>query len=188
MQAALGSEWVVVEEGLPGRTTVHADPIEGAHKNGLAHLKAALESHRPIDVLIIMLGTNDLKMRFSLPPVDIARGVRVLCETALGCAVGPNAGAPKLLVIAPVPIAEAGCLAEMYGGGAEKSRRLAPLYRAEAERLGATFFDAGSVARTSPVDGIHLEADQHRRIGEAVADAVRSLSAADERQQDSARR
>jgi lysophospholipase L1-like esterase len=175
MQAALGSEWLVVEEGLPGRTTVHDDPLEGAHKNGLAHLKTSLESHRPIDVLIIMLGTNDLKMRFSVPPVDIARGIRVLCETALASDAGPNSGAPKLLVIAPVPIAEAGCLAEMYGGGAEKSHRLAQLYQAEAERLGAGFLDAGKVARTSPVDGIHLGADQHRRIGEAVAEAVRSL-------------
>ena len=175
MQAALGGEWVVVEEGLPGRTTVHDDPLEGAHKNGLAHLKACLESHRPIDVVAIMLGTNDLKTRFSVPPVDIARGIRVLCETALACEAGPASGVPKLLVIAPVPITEAGCLAEMFGGGADKSRRLARLYQAEAERLGAAFLDAGAVARTSPVDGVHLEIDQHRNIGEAVAEAVRSL-------------
>ena len=175
MQAALGNEWMVVEEGLPGRTTVHDDPLEGAHKNGLAHLKACLESHRPIDALIIMLGTNDLKMRFSLPPVDIARGIRVLCETALACEAGPNSAAPKLLVIAPVPITEAGCLAETFGGGADKSQRLAPLYRAEAERLGAAFLDAGTIARTSPVDGVHLDIDQHRRMGVSVALAVRTL-------------
>jgi lysophospholipase L1-like esterase len=175
MRAALGPDWTVIEEGLPGRTTVHPDPLEGAHKNGLAYLTPCLESHRPIDVLAIMLGTNDLKARFGLPAADIAAGVALLCETALACAAGPGGGAPKLLVIAPVPILEAGCLAEMFVGGAAKSRMLAGLYRVAAERLGAAFFDAGSVAEISPLDGIHLDGDQHRRIGEAVAEVVQQL-------------
>lgn len=175
LQASLGSAWAVVEEGLPGRTTVHADPIEGAHKNGLAYLKPCLESHRPIDVLAIMLGTNDLKARFGVPPADIAAGTALLCETALLCAAGPAGGAPKLLVIAPAPIMETGCLGEMFGGGAVKSHRLAPLYKAIAARLGAAFLDAGSVACCSPVDGVHLEADQHRLLGTAVAQAVNGL-------------
>jgi lysophospholipase L1-like esterase len=175
MREALGADWMVIEEGLPGRTTVHPDPLEGAHKNGLAYLTPCLESHRPIDVLAIMLGTNDLKARFGLPAVDIAAGVALLCETARACAAGPGAGAPKLLVIAPPPILEAGCLAEMFAGGGAKSRLFGGLYRAGAERLGAAFFDAGSVAESSPVDGIHLDAEQHREIGKAVAEVVKRL-------------
>ena len=175
MRKLLGDGWNVIEEGLPGRTTVHPDPIEGAHMSGLAHLRPCLRSHRPIDVLAIMLGTNDLKTRFSVPPSDIALGLVALCETALACAAGPKAGAPKLLLIAPVPAIEAGCLAEMFGGGAAKAQRLAALYSQVAERFGAAFFDAGSVARISPLDGVHFDADQHRLLGEAVAKVVKGL-------------
>ena len=65
---ALGSGWTLIEEGQPGRTTVHDDPIEGPHRNRLRILPAILESHAPIDVVVLMLGTNDLKARFSVPP------------------------------------------------------------------------------------------------------------------------
>jgi lysophospholipase L1-like esterase len=175
MRKLIGGDWHVIEEGLPGRTTVHDDPIEGSEKNGLTYLKPCLDSHRPIDVMAIMLGTNDLKARFSLPASDIARGIDRLCETALACAAGPDAGAPKLVVIAPVPVEETGWLAEMFFGGAEKSRRLAPLYKVVADRFGAAFLDAGSVACCSSVDGIHFDQEQHRRLGQAMAELVQGL-------------
>jgi lysophospholipase L1-like esterase len=96
MAAWLGAEWDVVVEGLPGRTTVHDDPIEGAYRNGLRSLQAILESHRPIDLLIICLGTNDLKQRFSLGTQDIALGVGRLLREAANLAV-----VDKILVICP---------------------------------------------------------------------------------------
>ena len=172
MRNLLGAGWHVIEEGLPGRTTVHDDPIEGADRNGLTYLTPCLGSHRPIDILTIMLGTNDLKARFALPASDIALGVQRLCETALACGAGPSAGAPKIVVISPVPIEETAWLAEMFVDGAAKSRRLASLYKRVADRFGAAFFDAGSVATISPVDGIHFDAEQHRRLGEAMAKVV----------------
>ena len=175
LQARLGADWSVVEEALPGRTTVHDDPIEGAHKNGLTYLRPCLESHRPIDLLLVMLGTNDLKARFSVTPADIAWSIARLCETALACAAGPDGGNPQLMLVAPVPIEETGFLGEIFVGGAEKSRRLAPLYEQIAARFSAAFVDAGGVAQCSPIDGVHFEADQHRRIGEAVATAVLAL-------------
>lgn len=175
MRAVLGQGWHVIEEGLPGRTTAHDDPIEGADRNGLTYLKPCLNSHRPIDIITIMLGTNDLKARFSLPASDIARGVQRLCEVVLACAAGPAADTPKIVLIAPVPVIETAWLAEMFAGGAEKSRRLAAPYEAVAKRFGAVFFDAGSVACCSEVDGIHFDADQHRRLGEAMAKLVKGL-------------
>ncbi|MEQ8966373.1 MAG: SGNH/GDSL hydrolase family protein [Azospirillaceae bacterium] len=170
--ARLGRGWRVVEEGLPGRTTVHADPIEGAHKNGLAALPMALESHLPIDTVVLMLGTNDLKARFSLPPEDIARGCERLAEAIRASDAGPDGAAPALVVVAPPPIEEAGWLAPMFEGGRAKSREFGPLYEALAARHGARFLDAGTIIASSPVDGIHFDADMHAKLGEAVAAIV----------------
>ena len=176
LAAALGPDWRVIEEGHPGRTTVHPDPIAGVHRNGLAVLPAILESHRPIDLVVLMLGTNDLKLRFMVPAVEIAVSVEklALCVKQSGC--GPALGAPELLIVAPPPVEEAGCLAEVFEGAAAKSRRLAGLYAETARRQGAGFLDAGEAARVSPVDGVHLDAAAHAALGRAVAGAVRGFA------------
>ncbi len=175
MSAALGQGWQIIEEGHPGRTTVHSDAVEGAHKNGLAALPVALESHTPIDMVIVMLGTNDLKARFALPAGDIARSLSRLILTVLASDCGPARKAPAMLLIAPPPILETGCLAAMFAGGAEKSALFASLYSAIAERHGIGFIDAGSVIRSSPVDGIHFDPPDHARLGTFVADHIGSL-------------
>lgn len=173
LAAALGDGWQVIEEGLPARTTVHDDPIEGRHKNGLAYLRPCLESHLPIDVVVLMLGTNDLKTRFSVTPADIANSVDVLLETLLACRAGPGGATPHVLLMSPVPIEEIGFLGEIFTGGAAKSRLLAPLYERVAVKFGSAFLDAGEFARISSTDGIHYEADQHHKLGNAVARTVR---------------
>ena len=97
LAAELGAGWLVREEGLPGRTTVHPDPISGVHKNGLAILPAILESHRPIDVVVLMLGTNDLKHRFQVPVVEIANSASLLVHAIRHSYAGPGmtaAGGP----------------------------------------------------------------------------------------------
>lgn len=175
MAAVLGDDWHVIEEGHPSRTTVHDDPVEGAHKNGLTVLPALLDSHRPLDLVIIMLGTNDLKMRYSLPAMDIASSVLRLV-TCVGTSIaGPDLGAPKVLVVAPVPILETGFLAEIFDGGAAKSRKLGPYLQAIAKRSNAGFFDAGSVASVDPTDGIHLLPADHAAIGTALAAAITEM-------------
>ncbi|WP_144960670.1 SGNH/GDSL hydrolase family protein [Pseudomonas oryzihabitans] len=171
----LGTEWRVIEEGLPGRTTVHDDPIDGRHKNGLAHLRPCLQSQLPVDVLLLMLGTNDLKARFSATPADIASALQALLEEIRRCNAGPDGGQPKLIVMAPAPIEEVGLLGEIFVGGAVKSRQLAARYRQVAEAQGAAFVDAGEIIQVSPVDGVHFEADQHRRLGEHLVGVVRGL-------------
>jgi len=173
--AALGAGWRIVEEGLPGRTTVHPDPVEGVYKNGLAILPAILESHRPIDLVVLMLGTNDLKQKFCVPPVEVANAVSLLLHTLRHSYMGPGGGQPRLLLVAPAPIEETGCLAEMFTGGAAKSRRLAALYAAEAARHGAAFLDAGEVIAVSPVDGIHFDAEAHAALGRAIAAKIEGL-------------
>jgi lysophospholipase L1-like esterase len=125
MAAELGAGWRVIEEGLPGRTTVLPDPISGVHKNGLAVLPAILETHLPIDAVVLMLGTNDLKWRFQVPAVEIGESVSLLVREIHHSVAGPGAKPPKLLLVSPPPVLEAGCLAEIFAGAAEKSKRLA---------------------------------------------------------------
>ena len=174
MRETLGAGWWVVEEGLPGRTTVLDDPIEGLYKNGLAYLTPCLESHRPADIVTIALGTNDLKTRFGMPPSDIAAGAGILVET-VGKALAAFGQSAKVLLIAPPPILEIGCLADMFAGGAAKSQAFALHYKAMAAKLGAGFLDAGSVIGSSKIDGIHFDLPEHRKLGQAVAAAVRQL-------------
>lgn len=176
MAARLGPGWRLIEEALPGRTTVHPDPVSGVHKNGLAVLPAVLESHAPIDLVILMLGTNDLKARFALPPVEIAVGVEQLVRHVRQGFTGPGGGPPAVLLVCPPAVIEAGCLGEVFAGAEPKSRRLAPFYAEVAARWGAAFFDAGTVIGPSPVDGVHFEAEDHRRLGAAIAEVVSGLS------------
>ena len=172
LAAELGAGWRVVEEGLPGRTTVYPDPIAGVHKNGLALLPAALESHRPIDLVVLMLGTNDCKQRFNGAAGRDRRVGALLLHLIRHSYMGPGGGQPRTLLVAPPPVEEAGCLAEIFAGGPAKGRRLAGAYAAVAARHGAAFLDAGEVIAVSPLDGVHFEAAAHAALGRAVAAAI----------------
>lgn len=175
MAAALGPAWHVIEEGHPGRTTVHADPIEGAHKNGIAVLPAILESHWPIDLVIVKLGTNDLKPRLAVNAGDIGLSVGKLADALLASGAGPGGAAPAIILVSPPPITESGCLAGMFEGGRAKSLRLASSIRSEADRRGLPFFDAGTVIAVDPLDGIHYDKAAHAALGAALAAEVARL-------------
>lgn len=174
LQGALGEGYWVIEEGLGGRTTVWDDPIEGAHKNGRAYLRACLESHKPIDLVTIMLGTNDLKARFAASASDIAQGAASLAEMALRSGCGPEGGAPMVVLISPPAPGRLTEMAEMFEGAEEKARLFPAHYRRFAEQYGCGFIDASDIITSSDLDGIHLEAEEHRKLGEAVAEHVRS--------------
>jgi len=171
----LGPGWLVVEEGQPSRTTLRDDPIEGLHKNGLRALPVALESHMPLDLVVLMLGTNDLKQRFAASPGDIADSVEVLAKTVQASEAGPGGVAPAILIVAPPPILEVDWLGEMFVGGAQKSLELGTRLAAVATRCRASFLDAGRLVESSAVDGIHLDAESHRVLGIAVARQVEEL-------------
>lgn len=172
--AKLLPDWEVIAEGHPGRTTVHDDPVEGAHRNGLTVLPALLESHKPLDVVLMMLGTNDLKERFSVNACDIALSLERLVRLILASGTGPANGAPGVLLVAPPPIIEVGCLAGMFAGGAAKSRALPAEIKAAAARVGVPFLGAGQVVKVSPVDGIHYDAEANPLLAEAFATAIRA--------------
>ncbi len=167
--------WRVVEEGLPGRTAQFPDPVMGAHMDGRDGLKMALQSHGPIDALTIMLGTNDTKTRFGATPEKITAGIAGLLDIAMSLEMQERHSGFGIVVICPPSVLEQGPIHSEFIGAREVSLKLSVLYRALAETRGAAFLDAGSVIEVSPVDGIHLEADAHRRLGAAVAQAIGRL-------------
>jgi len=172
--AALLPVWQVIEEGLPGRTTVHDDPIEGAHRNGLAVLPAVLESHRPIDAVIVMLGTNDLKQRFSVSALDIALSLEKLVLAVRASACGPDGAAPGVILVAPPPVLEVHDLGVMFAGGAAKSLDLGPRIASVARGLGVPFIDAGALIGVSEVDGIHYDEAAMAALAQAFAGALKA--------------
>jgi lysophospholipase L1-like esterase len=175
LRRELGEGYLVIEEGLNGRTTVWDDPIEG-HKNGKSYLPPCLETHRPLDLVIILLGTNDLKMRFSVSAFDIANGAGALVKIVQKSETGRGGSAPQVLLMAPPPVGKLTAFAEMFEGAEAKSQRLAEHYERVAQERGCAFLDTGRVMVSSDLDGIHLEASEHAKLGVAVAARVRELS------------
>lgn len=173
--AALGHDWQLVEEGLPGRTAQFDDPVMGDFMNGRVGLRIALQSHGPLDVLTIMLGTNDVKARFAAPGYSILGGVAGLVDVAQSLEVQQRHGGFKVLLICPPPVEEVGPLKGEFYGAAARSRELAPLYAEFARARGIGYLDAGKIIRVSPIDGVHYAEDQHKALGLAVAEAIRAL-------------
>jgi lysophospholipase L1-like esterase len=154
----LGDGWRVVEEGLPGRTTVFDDPIS-PYRRGADYLPRCLASHAPLDVVVIFLGTNDLKSRFAVGAVDIAAGVGVLAQTAL-------AVTPRVLILG---LPRLGARLSPEFAGAEKKAAELPAHLAEqAAWLGVDLLDLGNVTY-SALDGIHLDVEGHAAVSSNVA-------------------
>ena len=176
MAKALGAGYTVVEEGLNGRTTRWDDPIE-LGRNGLTYLRPCVESQNPIDLMTIMLGTNDLKVWYDLSAPEIAYGAATLVDLALRSLAGPGATPPKVLLIAPPPLAKPTAKAAYWGFAKAQatSMEVAAHYRTAAIMKGVGFLDASEVAQASPIDGVHLDAGTHGRLGRAVAAKVRDL-------------
>jgi lysophospholipase L1-like esterase len=172
MQRELGPGYHVIEEGLNGRTTVFDDPIE-PDRRGADYLPPCLRSQAPLDLLIIALGCNDMKKRFSASPSDIASGAERLILMARAEAVGPDGAPPAILLVAPPPIGKLTDFAEMFEGAREKSLVLAERYRAVAERQRVGFLDAGEFVACSDLDGVHFAPDGHAILGRVTAEAVR---------------
>lgn len=173
MQEKLGSDYTVIEEGLCGRTTVFEDPLVDGLR-GLTYLSPCLRSHGRLDVLILMLGTNDCKERFSATGQNIADGMKRLVCLAQELEVWE--GAPKILVVAPAPIrkeCESSFAAGEMGICSEKSEKLAKLYQECAKECGCHFFDAASCVQMNSVDYMHLDEEGHSVLGNRLAEELK---------------
>ena len=166
----------MIEEGLSGRTTVHDDPVEGAHKNGRTYLRPCVQSHAPLDLVILMLGTNDLKVRFGQPASEVAMGLGCLVHDLNDIAPGPDGRVPEIMIVAPPPmLADIKQWKTIFAGAPETSRQLALEFEIMADALGVHFFDAGSVCRCDDADGFHLGAAEHEALGVALAREIEAI-------------
>lgn len=177
LRAALGHDWLVAEEGLNGRTTVSDDPVEwNPDKNGARFLPIALHTHKPLDVVVIMLGTNDFKARFGKSAWEVAQGVGVLVDLVRLNDVGRGGAKPEIVVVCPpVMLDKIPLHPDHFVGAPPKSRELAKRMKAVADERGVHFLDAQSVAKSSAVDGFHLDPEAHQAIGAAIAALIGEL-------------
>ena len=174
LSVTLGDTYDVIEEGLNGRTTVWDDPIEG-YKNGREYLIPCLETHTPLDLVIIFLGVNDLKKRFSLSAYDIAEGARVLVQVVQKSSAGVSNSAPQTLLMAPPPVGKLTAFAEMFEGAEAKSAKFSGHYGRVATESGCHFLDASTLIVSSDLDGIHFEGSEHAKLGQALAIKVKEI-------------
>jgi lysophospholipase L1-like esterase len=166
----------VVEEGLNGRTTIWDDPyLDG--RNGRTYLLPCLRSHAPIDIVVLMLGTNDLKSVLARQAHEIAAGAGALVDLALTSGTGPAGGPPRVLLVAPPRLGPATDRSEVWGFGAARAvaDRLSGHYRTVADMKGVAFLDAAALVGGDPADGVHLDGPAHGILGRAIGRAVRDL-------------
>jgi lysophospholipase L1-like esterase len=174
LQMELGTNFVVREEGRNGRTTVLEDPDQRGC-NGKPALRRCLRQHHPLDLVIILLGTNDLKTIFNRTAEQITQSVEELGRIVLTDGRSSAGASPILLLMAPPVVIKDKTGTDRYYGADIKSSSFAEQYRSVAERLGCEFFDTGTLIHSSMVDGIHWDQDAHQSLGKALAQRVTNL-------------
>ena len=177
LQKALGQGTRVLAEGLNGRTTAYDDHLGDCDRNGVKLLPSLLATHKPIDLVIIMLGTNDLKRGIQGTAIGATSGIKRLVKLVQHHDWGFDFETPEVLIVSPPPIQETAdvMFGAMFNHSIEEGAMLASMYRDAADELGCGFFDAASVAVTTPVDGVHLDAENTRAIGRGLEPVVRMM-------------
>ncbi len=165
----LGDDYLVIEEGLNGRTTCFDDPITDG-LNGLKYFDISLRTHNPIDTVVIMLGTNDCKQRFNATPENITQGIENLIIKARN--FENLSGKTRIIIVAPIIIGTkiystdvAGSMGEMC---AEKSQKLPKLYKALASQYDCEFLDSNEFVTPTDVDYMHLDLESQQSFAQGL--------------------
>lgn len=174
LQREMGEEYCVIEEGLGGRTTTLEDPAAPG-RNGLALLAPIVQSHQPLELLVFLLGTNDMKNTYRASLADIRRGMELLLQNARNPYWWDARKPPKMLLISPTHIHDTGVHDFIDASSAEKSLGLLPHYKQLAEDYDCGFLDAAAVTQPSAWEGLHLDKAGHAALGKAAAKVARSM-------------
>ena len=167
----------VVEDCLNGRRTAWEDPFKPG-RNGLVGIAQRIEVSSPLELVVLMLGTNDFQSMHELNAWHSAQGIAALVSAIRLAPIEPGMPVPPVLVVAPPPIrTPKGPIAPKFEGGDRKCVGLAQAYEQVCAELGCAFFDASTATTSSDVDGVHLDEDQHMRLGLALSDVVTSALA-----------
>lgn len=177
LASELGEGFQVIPEGLNGRTTAFDDHLLAGDLNGARILPTVLATHTPLNLVIILLGTNDMKPWVHGTARGAARGMNRLVEIVRKHPYAFEAAPPQVLLVSPPKLSATDNVdfAEMFADGVKNSAELASRYQEMADLAGCAFFDAATVATTTPLDGVHLDAENTRAIGKALAPVVRRV-------------
>ncbi len=177
LAAGLNGKARVIEEGMNGRTTVFPDPTDIAERNGAVALPMLLTTHQPLDLVIIMLGTNDIKYANRCRAFDASMGMVRLIEIVQRFPWIKTASPPQILIMAPPALCKTNdeWFNDLWGHAIEESKLFARHYARVAEEMGVHFFDAGTVAKTDPTDGGHIDARSTQALGVALVPVVKKI-------------
>lgn len=175
LQEVLGGEIRVIEEGLNGRTTVYDDPLR-ADRNGATFLPLVLESHAPIDILVLMLGTNDVLQNQTATVIDAAHGVSTLIDLTRETCIRLGLTMPQIILVSPPLLTRQLKVGEQCGSrNSPKTDSFSTQYQAIAHKQKCIFVDASKIVSASKIDGIHLESDDHQKLGCEIARIVKEI-------------
>ena len=178
LQMKLGADYRVVEEGLNGRTTMFDDPLDVC-RNGLEGIDYSMLTNCPVDLVILMLGTNDVKEDFGMPPYVIATGCGRLIDRIQAGGYGPNGAAPQILLVAPLKLPDTlpgSWLGDEFGPGAiARNDQLPAYYEKIAAEKGVHFLNAAASVTADPADSIHMNEAGHAATAELMYQQVRRI-------------
>lgn len=179
LKKLLGDEYEVIEEGLCGRTTVYDDCFSDG-LNGIKLLEPILKTHSPVDLVVLMLGTNDIQLQFASTPHDSARGIEALVKIIKNPMLYGDKNPPEILIVSPILIDPAianSMFADLYGveRAVEFSKQLAPKYENISKLYKAHFINAAEFAKASVLDGVHMDAENHKKFAENIAEKIKNI-------------
>lgn len=174
----LGNAYTVVEEGCNGRTTIFDDPEEG-WKNGLCYIKPCLNSHKPVDIVILMLGSNDLKQTFHASAKEIANGAKQLVEEIYDFADQKQEFRPHVILVSP-PVVSSTIINSSFSyafdeTAIQRSKEFAQYYLEVSQECNCTFVDAANYVVSSDIDGLHLSEEGHEALADALKQVVEKI-------------
>ncbi|MBQ3665343.1 MAG: acylhydrolase [Lachnospiraceae bacterium] len=178
LKEMLGEEYEIIEEGCNGRTTVYGLPYE-EWKKGITYLRPCLNSHKPIDLVVLMLGSNDLKEGFCASPEDIAAGAGKLVDVIKEFTEEKQGFIPKIILVSPIEVGEdiddSLFNYEFTKNAIAKSKEFHTLYQKVARQKGCIYFNAAEYVKPSKEDSLHMTEEGHKIFAEKMAEIIQKI-------------